>query len=377
MMFNSSGAFRLFTIRGVPIKADPLAFLLALMIGASSSEYLAAYGAVGTAGLSVLAGALALVSILWHESAHAIVARLQDIEVLGVTLTMFGGFTSMNVRERHSRKQFLVSLAGPASTLLLAGIFIGMSKLLANSPLGLTLFFLGSRNLWLAAFNMLPGYPFDGGSVLREGVAWVTKKPKYGDIATLWVGSATGLGMALWAASQFSSNNPIGGAFLGYFAYIMLTSSRTAPKRESLREALRQIPVTAAMQAAPQVIAGSMTLTDALDAHLREHATSLFPVVDAQGKVVGAIGMGSASVVGQSNPLAHVHEAMLPMERVRTIERDATLLMAIEAMHEVGWALVLDAGQLVGLVTIEGADKAFQQAQADLSADSSTDPSTP
>ena len=118
-MFGTGRAFTIATVAGIPLKVDPLAFLLALLVGSQVHQEMTVAGVPNATTYAVIGGALAIGSILWHEGAHAVVARLQGIHVTAVTRYMFGGATTMETEGREPRKEFLVAFVGPASSLVL------------------------------------------------------------------------------------------------------------------------------------------------------------------------------------------------------------------------------------------------------------------
>ena len=119
--------------------------------------------------LAVVFGLLFFASVLAHEMAHAIFARRRGIEVKGITLFLFGGATHAKVDSRGPTDELIVSIVGPLSSAILGGVFIGIDKAMggAVTPVAWGFLYLGAVNFLLAVFNMLPGFPLDGGRVLR------------------------------------------------------------------------------------------------------------------------------------------------------------------------------------------------------------------
>ena len=166
------GSFPIGTIAGIRIALHPTWLIIALLItltlaaGDLPARFPGwppyAYAALG-AGVALLFFA----SVLAHELCHALVARRMGIGVRDITLFIFGGAATMARDADTPREEALVSLAGPACSLVLAGMLIGLSFLLQDTHVGIITAWLGVLNLSLAVFNIIPAFPMDGGRVLR------------------------------------------------------------------------------------------------------------------------------------------------------------------------------------------------------------------
>ncbi|MDD5082289.1 MAG: site-2 protease family protein [Dehalococcoidales bacterium] len=172
------GAIKIGRIAGIEISVHYtwiLAFLLFTWLLASAffpQSYpnwsAAAYWITGA-----LAALLLFISVLIHEIAHSLVAKARGLPVKGITLFIFGGVSNIESEPDKPKVEFAMSIVGPLSSLVLAGILYGIFLLVPaqDSPLGAILRYLAIANAWLAAFNILPGFPLDGGRVLRS-IIW-------------------------------------------------------------------------------------------------------------------------------------------------------------------------------------------------------------
>jgi Zn-dependent protease len=175
-MFAQS--WRLGRIAGIEIRVDPSWTLIAILVAYSLFlQFTLVYPSLSDAGgiaLAVGATALFFGSVLAHEMTHALVAGLVGIPVRDITLFFFGGATHADVESHGPRDEFVVSIVGPLSSIALAGLFWWASILgrgVLPHPVEGAIRYLGSINLLLAVFNFLPGFPLDGGRVLRS-VVW-------------------------------------------------------------------------------------------------------------------------------------------------------------------------------------------------------------
>jgi Zn-dependent protease len=156
-MFRS---WRLGRVLGFPVEIN-LSFILLL------AAVLLGYGGFASPGRGLLVVGLAFGSVLLHELGHALVARRYGVHVSGIELSFFGGAAKMVQMPRSADHEIAIAAAGPAVSLMLAGAGLGLGGLFPMSWLGLLLVAIGKINLWIAAFNLIPALPMDGGRILR------------------------------------------------------------------------------------------------------------------------------------------------------------------------------------------------------------------
>lgn len=252
-----SSGFRLGTFRGIPVTVNPTVIPVALLVVFVLSSGLGG----GTVGLLLgIAGALGLfASIVAHEFGHSLTARSFGIETRAITLHLFGGVAQLLGEPRTPRQEFLIAAAGPAVSLVLAAVLGAGAWLTLGVPLLATLLLnLALINLALGIFNLLPGYPMDGGRLLR---------------AFLWQRSGS-LPRATWQAARGGELVayflvglgllgslgivPVGGIMTMLLGWFLLQLAR-AEKRRALFMAgpqARAAPGTGAPGAGPQVLRG-------------------------------------------------------------------------------------------------------------------------
>jgi Zn-dependent protease len=174
-MFGTS--WRVGRIAGIELRIDSSWAVIALLI--TYSMYLRvsilyeSLSTAGAVGIAILAAVLFFGSVLIHELAHALVSQTRGIRVQDITLFLFGGVTRARVESRGPGDEFLIAVVGPLTSGILAalfGIVAGFSRDVLSSPLVGTLGYLAWINLLLAGFNLLPGFPLDGGRLLRSAI---------------------------------------------------------------------------------------------------------------------------------------------------------------------------------------------------------------
>jgi Zn-dependent protease len=349
------------TIRGIPIYlATSWFYVVALYgfliyTGLTNSRW--APTPAGALGLTVFEGGLFFGGILLHEAAHAIAARGFGLPVMGITLVFWGGATETRASARGPLAEFIVSVVGPLTTLVLAGVFAGIGMILDPSLTREIVLSLAGLNLVIGGVNLLPGFPLDGGRML-EAATWgathdrrtATKVAGYGAIV---------VGVAMIAAAVFTFTNESGWwLFLGYLGFVMISTGRATPQRLAVRDLLAMGTAADAMRPMTDQIPATLTLSEALDGWLRRFPDRVFPVADA-GLVVGTISMEQARKVGSRDPMRPVRDAMAPLTQTPIVAPTDQLYDVLESTSG-REGLVLDQGVLVGVIGPADIDRWFQ-----------------
>jgi Zn-dependent protease len=303
---------------------------------------------------SIANAALFYTSIVIHELAHAVTARGFGVPVRGITLVFWGGYTETDASARGPWSSFLISAAGPLSTLALAGVFY-VSALATDGIPSELLSNLAFLSLIFAGLNALPGFPVDGGRMLLAAV-WGLTKDRYAGMRVAGFGGVVVggvLGLLAFQRLQSGSGDFI---FFGFIGWMMIGQGLQVIRQVPLLRQLTQGRVSEVMRP-PQPISADATLIDVLGTHLRSEPDRLFPVVDGSGAVIGGLDFDSAAKVGRADPMRRVADAMIPGQRLRTVEPAWPLDRALEAMATGGRAFVIDAGRLVGEMTGEDVER--------------------
>jgi Zn-dependent protease len=345
--------WKIVTIRGIPVFVGSSWVLIAAIY--VWGQYIGlTQGSAGeepstAAILAVLTGVLFFGSVLIHEGAHAAMARRLDLPVSGITLVFWGGATETRANARGALGEFLVAFVGPFSTLLMAGVFwIGAQ--LTGDTLHVILRYLSVLSLFFAAMNTLPGFPLDGGRMLLAVVWGVTKSRRTALRVAGYVGIAVGvalLGAAAWSFTR--SDDAFFAIFLGYLGFVMLATGRGMDQRIAFRDQLARGRAADVMRPPPTAVPADMTLTEALDHALRSDEAGAFPVVEADGTVIGTVSMTSARRVGTRDPMRPVRDATIPLNQTPVIAPDESLEETLEWLSG-REGLVLQDGRLVGAV---------------------------
>jgi Zn-dependent protease len=347
-------AWRIGKIGGIDIRVDSSWVFLAIFIVYSwwvsfTSPPLDISSGTGLA-LAVGAAFLFFGSVLAHELAHAGMARARGLPVSDITLFLFGGATSTSVEDRGPADEFLVTVVGPLTSLAVGGVYIWIAQLPSLSPpVAGAIDYLGRLNILLAIFNVLPGFPLDGGRILRSAVWKVTgsRERATAVAARVGVGMAVILiGFGIWQIAL----NGVYGFWLAFIGWFLLQSSRSAVRRTELRKALAAGRAEDAMSAPPPAIPADMSLMEALDRYLQGHEDEAFPVQD-HGRLAGFLTFDSARSVGGVDPLRPVRDAIVPLDRMQVVSVDEPLDRVADRVGGGQPAVVVRDGEVVGKLT--------------------------
>jgi Zn-dependent protease len=302
--------------------------------------------------LAAMASVLFFGSVLVHELAHAGMALVRGIPVSGITLFLFGGATGARLEDRGPRDEFLVTVVGPGSSLALAGIFYLVSNTgeVIGEPVAGAFGYVGWVNLLLAVFNVVPGFPLDGGRMLRSILWRVTGNMKRATRIAATVGQGVALlliGFGIWRAIV---GNTVGGLWAAAIGWMLFQAARSSTRDHGMRRLLSQATVAEAMGPPPRAIPAEISLSESLDAYLMGHERETFPVVE-DGVVVGLLDFRAARKVGRNEPFRPVRDAMRPVSEGLVVRPDDRLDDVVERLGNGRAALVLRDGMLEGSVT--------------------------
>ncbi|MGW7752288.1 site-2 protease family protein [Streptomyces violaceusniger] len=366
-----SGSVRVGHVLGVPLRMHwSVPVLIVLLAYGLGHQTLPAWtpGRSGTAyALASVVGAVLLMgSLLLHEAAHAVAARRKGVSVEDVTLWALGGMTKMG-RPRTAGVAFWVAVIGPLTSLVIGGVTlgagIGLHTLTGWGVPTAVLIWLGWANLLLGVFNLLPAAPLDGGRVVQAAIWWRTGDRERADRAAGRGGQI--LGMALIAIGWISFlRGNTGGLWLSLIGLFMVIIANAERQRAGVNTALRGVRVADAMSA--PVAAGADWLTvgrfiDDVAAHSRH---SVMPLLDFEGQLSGAVRLRAlAAVPTEARETQRVRDVATPLSRCTVAEPGELLSEVLERARPGGGGmpvLVVDHGQLEGIITMHDVNRLFQ-----------------
>lgn len=298
-------------------------------------------------------------SVLAHELSHALVARRFGLRVQGITLFIFGGTTSIDSDSRSPREEALIALAGPATSIVLGAAFVGIGAVIEQPQVSALVGWLGVVNLVLGAFNLIPGFPMDGGRVLRA-LLWRLRGDR---LAATRNAALVGRGLAyvlialgvLWALSP---GGLFGGIWLALIGWFLSNAAEATAAQAGVERSLSGVRVRDAMDADPPSVSPNESVADLVSERMLRGEDRSFLVRHEDGGLAGVVTLGDVRPLPRDDwPAARVTDIMTRFNDLATIGPDEPLAEALKVIQErdVGLLPVLAEGrEPVGVVTRRG-----------------------
>ncbi|MBI4003336.1 MAG: site-2 protease family protein [Nitrospira defluvii] len=319
-------------------------------------------------GMGGMAALLLFASVLLHELGHSLVALRYRIPIGQITLFIFGGVAQMRKEPPHPRAEFLIAIAGPIVSFLLAGVCIGLVALLEWLPAGTSVqgltalgALLGMVNTQLGLFNLLPGFPLDGGRALRAGL-WAWSKDFYRATSqAALVGLLFGISFGLFGAfllvgalsGTLSSALASSGGWIALLGAFLFSAARGSRKQAVIRASLASVPVRELMVNNVVSLSPDITLEEAVNQYFLPYGYGGFPVVQ-DGRLLGIVAVRDVQTVNNSLwAFRRVADVMQTSSDEMVVSPDAPVIQALEKMMSFGAErlIVVQDGELLGLLT--------------------------
>jgi len=368
-------SFRIGRIFGIDIEIDYTWFIIFVLLafllsrpGGPLTRNLPDLSLLSRWLLALVTTVLFFGSVLFHELSHSLVALRNGLSISGITLFIFGGVAHMREEPPHPRAEFLIAIAGPAVSVSLGALCLGAVELAGRAGeaagwRGLMMLgsLLGFVNLQLGLFNLIPGFPLDGGRVLRAGL-WALGKDFYrATVQASWVGLVFGVvfGLAgvMVVIAALSGDLPGSMASDGSWVILLATflfATALASRRQALlRQSLSVVPIHDLMVRTVVAIPPECTVEDAVNQFFVPHGYGGFPVV-SNGELVGLVTVMDVQAVTQTLwAWKQIGQIMRPASPGLMIEPNVPVLEAMQRMSQEGLdrLVVVQEGQVIGLVT--------------------------
>jgi Zn-dependent protease/predicted transcriptional regulator len=312
--------------------------------------------------MAVVASLLFLASIALHELGHSWVALREGIEVDSITLWLFGGVSELKGRFASPGAEFRVAVSGPLVSIVLGVLFMLIAVVGLPSEVDGVAAWLGYINLILAAFNLLPASPLDGGRVLHS-VLWRAK----GDFA--WatrvaseIGQVFGYLFIALGLAMFVFQGSFSGAWLAFIGWFLLQGAKAEARYVATEQALGGLRVRDLMVRHAVTVDADSTVGRFMDEVASSQRFTTYPVLDGD-RPVGLLAFASVAAVPRSEwDMRRVRDTMIPLDEVPLLTEDE---LAVDALQELSAptgnrALVIDNGHLAGLLSITDIARALE-----------------
>jgi Zn-dependent protease/CBS domain-containing protein len=365
-MDTSTGVFRIANVGGIDIKVH-WSWLLVLLLFTTQlatlyfPTNLPGQGAVTYWVLGLIASMMLFASVLLHELSHSFTARARGYKVHDIVLFIFGGVSNIEEEAKEPGDEFLIAVVGPLTSIVLAVIFyllaqtIGPPVRRVGAGAAAILQYLAWINFLLGLFNLIPGFPLDGGRVLRSIIWGITRNFQRATQIAGFVGQLVAYGFIFWGLFQtFVSNDLLGGLWIAFIGWFLLNAAQQSVSGVAVREMLRGVTVGQVMEPPPPVVAPDMTLAQALTQYILPYNLRAVPVAQ-DGRPIGIITLGDIKDLPQEQwGAATVGQVMTGPEKLRVTTPQDSLERAMRLLGEGDFDQlpVVDAsGRLVGMLS--------------------------
>ncbi|MDT0468799.1 site-2 protease family protein [Streptomyces gibsoniae] len=298
-------------------------------------------------------------SLLAHELAHAVVARRNGVVVDDIVLWLLGGVARLKSEASTPAAELRIAGVGPLVSLLLGGLFLLGTWLLAlaSAPRLLVevVAWLAGINLLLAVFNALPAAPLDGGRLLRAFLWWRTGDRLRATAGATAAGRGLGWLLMVLGLVVFMRGGGFGGLWLALIGWFLIAAATAEGRQAQLRSVLAGVPVRDAMTRDPLTVPAVLTVADMLADPRYRYRHSAFPVTGADGAPAGLVTLDSARRVPlEEQGTVTVGEVMVPLSRTSVAGPDDSLADLLPRMEPGAErrVLVMDEGRLVGILSL-------------------------
>jgi Zn-dependent protease len=335
-LMSQAQGIRIGRILGIPIYLDLswilifgwITLVLALQFGKEYSQWNEAeQWTVGIATSLLFFG-----SVVFHELAHSVVAQHYKIKVLSITLFLFGGLARIGREPSKAIQEFNIAIAGPLASGFLAGLFFGLTVLFpGRAMLGAAANYLWQSNLALALFNLLPGFPLDGGRVFRA-IVWgatkdFTKATRVAGASGKLIAYIMIIG-GVWMAIHYSSWGYIWLAFIGWF---LLNAAQASVAQVTIKETLTGLCAADVMSHEVPTIPGNMSLQEYSSEVLRTGRR--IHIVTMDDRLVGLMNVAALNTVGRDEwNMNSVQAVMVPRDKILWASPEEPLQRLLERL---------------------------------------------
>jgi Zn-dependent protease len=377
----------LFRVSGIPVGVDwTWLFALGYVVITLSSDYKDLLGPDRQAEAFLYAVGVAFAffgSIVLHEFGHAIVARRNGIGILGIDLWLLGGLAKMDRDPNTPGVEFRVAAAGPFVTLIIALVCIGTaygldydqaSHLLqlqthpGDDPWMAAITTIGTVNVFLLLFNLIPAYPLDGGRIARS-VAWkLTGDRRRSTLLAAKIGRV--FGYLLIAFGIFLlARAPISGIIFIFMGFTLAQSARGATIQEGVLSEATSLTVADVMDRQPVTMPYDVSVDRALDEYFWRYRWPWFPVIDASGRFIGLIEQNAVERIDEDQRSGRQAAELISPDsaKQRAVDEDTplTAVLANPEIQAYGALMAIDRdGLLSGVITVEQVQRALRDAIA-------------
>ncbi len=353
--------FRVFGIQiGLHYSWLLIALLVVLSLAGQFSETNSQWGSGMIWGLAILTALLFFAAIVIHELSHAAVAKARGLPVRSITLFALGGVAQIEKEASDAKTEFWMAIAGPITSLLigilcllLATGFGWTPSAKHQSPWAAMLGWLGVINIALAVFNMVPGFPLDGGRVLRAVIWWISGNAARATRIATGVGQLVAFVFIVVGLFRFFNGAGFGGLWLTFIGWFLLDAARSSYAQFEVLESLRGAHVSDVMSHDWSEVDSATNLQRFINEKLLRSGRRCF-VVTENDQAVGIVTAHEIKNMDHEKwPHLSVRDVMLPLAKLHSVKPTTSLTEALETMgrEDVNQLPVIRNSHVEGIVS--------------------------
>jgi len=357
-------SIRLGRLFGIEVGLHYSWFIIALLITMSlGSQFQATHKDWGSNviwALSILTALLFFVALLAHEMSHALVARTRGLTTKAITLFALGGVAQIEKEPEDAKTEFLVGIVGPLSSAVIGVVSLGVAWALGwrmgsapETPLHAMFVWLGYINLSLAAFNMIPGYPLDGGRILRS-ILWLSSgDPLRATQRAATVGKAIALLFIAFGIFRFFGGAGFGGLWIAFIGWFLMQAAAASYSSVALTEGLKGVKVSDIMTSDCETLDGNMNVEQFVENYLLRSGRRCF-MVQQNGEITGLVTPHEIKELERPRwPYMTLADVMRSLDQIHTVTPATPVMEALETMgrDDVNQLPVVSGKRLEGIIT--------------------------
>jgi Zn-dependent protease/predicted transcriptional regulator len=319
--------------------------------------------------LSAVTALLFFVSLLLHELAHCLVARSRNLPVRSITLFALGGVSQIERNPADAGTEFWMAIVGPLTSCTIGCLCLGVASwcgwtwgTTAATPAVATLVWLGYINLGLGIFNMIPGYPLDGGRVLRASLWWKTGNADQSTRLAARIGEGVGFAFIALGVMQVFAGAGLNGLWIAFIGWFLIQAAAESYREVETAPFLTGRHVSDVMSSDCPIVDGHLDVRHFVDEEMLRSGKRCF-LVEENGALAGLITPHEIKHVERSQwPSTELSSIMLPAARLRTVTPETSLKDALEVMatNDLNQLPVVANGHLRGVVSRSQVFQLFQ-----------------
>jgi len=326
-------------------------------------------------GMALLAALLFFLSVLAHELAHSLVARTRGVQVRNITLFMFGGVSNIQREPSSPMEEFMVTIVGPLTSFFLGAIFLFLGVVLTGleninnmnttallaqlGPASTILVWLGSINILVALFNLIPGFPLDGGRIVRSLLWGITDNLQRATRWASWMGQAVawlmifaGMSMLFGVQIPLLGSGFINGIWLIFIGWFLQNAATQSYHKVVVQDILEDVPVSKMMYTDVPVVHANITVQTLIDNYIMQTENRAFIVFDDE-KLAGLVTIDDIRKINSdSRDQIMVKDVMTPSQKLIVIAPEEEASEAFQRLQseEIRQLPVVHGNRIIGLL---------------------------